>query len=178
MTSRFEEQLPVASESALREAQSLREAAEAEADALRSRLSQTENNADHDRALAQTAQKIATQAQQTLETFKTHQTKQDKRMTTLENHALELEHQFGEAQLRLAESAKPEEVAAWQARLVELEAQAAQAQSVLAEASRLESERLALRKQKTEMAQYARERQTLRRKVEELVATLQNVRLG
>ena len=178
LTGRFEEQLPIASESALREAQSLREAAEAEALALRARLTQAEGSADHDRKAAEGAREAAAQAQQALEAHKTRLAEQDKRITALESHSLDLERQWGEAQLRLAESAKPEEVAAWQSRLAELEAQASQAQSVLAEVGRLETERQILKKQKTEMAGYARERQALRRKVEELVATLQSVRLG
>jgi chromosome segregation ATPase len=124
LAGRLEDQLPIASESALREAQSLREAAEAETAALRQRLSQAESLADSDRASAQAAQETAAQAQQALEALKIRQAEQDKRVTALEGHALELERQFGEAQLRLAESAKPEEVAAWQARLAELEAQA------------------------------------------------------
>jgi cell shape-determining protein MreC len=62
--------------------------------------------------------------------------------------------------------------------LAVLEAQSAQAKSVLEEVGRLETEKQALRRQKAEMAAYTRERAALRRKVEELVATLQSVRLG
>jgi hypothetical protein len=145
---------------------------------LRQRLGQVEATAAQDRADAQSAQDGAVQAQQALEAFKIRQAEQDKRVTALEGHALDLERHLSEAQLRLAESAKPEEVAAWQARLIELEAQSSQAQNLLAEAGRLETERQALRRQKTAMAAYARERQALRRKVEELVVTLQSVRLG
>jgi hypothetical protein len=178
LNGRLEDQLPVASESALREAQSLREAAEAEAGALRQRLSQVEQMAARDRSESEAAKEAQAQAQQALEAHRSRLAEQDKRMTALESHSLELERQWGEAQLRLAESAKPEEVAAWQSRLAELESQASQAQSVLAEVGRLETEKQALRRQKSEMAAYARERQALRRKVEELVATLQSVRLG
>ena len=174
----LEEQLPIASESALREAQSLREAAEAEVLALRQRLSQVEAAAAADRAQAETAQEHMAQAQQIVEAFKARQGEQDKRMTALESSALDLERQLSEAQLHLAESAKPEEVAAWKRRLDELESQASRAKSVLDESGRLEAEKLALRRQKTEMASYLRERAGLRRKVEELVATLQSVRLG
>jgi hypothetical protein len=178
LSGRFEEQVPIASESALREAQSLREAAEAESAALRQSLSQAEAVADRDRAAASAAQEAAAQTQQALEALKSRQAEQDKRVTALESHALELERLYSEAQLRLAESAKPEEVAAWQARLAELEALSQQAQGVLAESGRLETERQDLRRQKAALAAYARERQALRRKVEELVVTLQNVRLG
>lgn len=174
----IEEQLPIASESALREAQSLREAAEVEAQALRQRLSQVEAAAQADRAKAEEAQELMAQAQQVVEAFKVRQGEQERRMTALESAALAMERQLSEAQLRLAESAKPEEVAAWQERLAVLESQAAQAQSVIAEASRLEAEKQALRRQKNEMTAYARERSALKRKVEELVATLQSVRLG
>jgi len=143
LTGRFEEQVPIASDSALQE-----------------------------------AQEATVQAQQALEAAKARQAEQDKRVTALESHALDLERQLSESQLRLAGSAKPEEVAAWQARLAELEAQSSQAQNVLAEAGRLDTERQALRRQKAAMTAYARERQALRRKVEELVVTLQSVRLG
>lgn len=175
---RLEDQLPIASESALREAQSLREAAEAEAQALRQRLSQVEAAAAADRAKAEDAQESMAQAQQVVEAFKARQGEMDKRMTALESSALEMERALSEANLHLAESAKPEEVAAWQERLAVLESQAAQAKSVIEESGRLETEKQALRRQKAEMAAHARERAALRRKVEELVATLQSVRLG
>jgi hypothetical protein len=178
LTGRFEEQLPIASESALREAQSLRESAETEAAILRQRISQVEQLAAQDRLQAEASKEAEAQALQALEAHRSRLAEQDKRITALESHGLELERQWGEAQLRLAESAKPEEVAAWQARLAQLEAQAGQAETVLAEAGRLDGEKQALRRQKNEMAAYARERQALRRKVEELVATLQSVRLG
>ena len=178
MTGRFEEQLPIASESALREAQSLREAAEAETLALRQRLGQVEASANKDRDLAQSAQEAAAQAQQALEASRARLVEQGKRMTALESRALDLERQYGDAQLRVAEAPKPEEIEAWQLRLAVLESQASQAKSVLAEAGKLEIERQTLRVQKTAVAGYARERQNLRRKVEELVATLQSVRLG
>jgi hypothetical protein len=178
LTGRFEEQLPIASESALREAQSLRETAETEAAILRQRISQVEHLAAQDRQAAEAAKEAEAQAQQALEAHRSRLAEQDKRITALEGHSLELERQWGEAQLHLAESAKPEEVAAWQARLALLESQASQAESVLAEVGRLETEKQALRRQRSEMAAYGRERQALRRKVEELVATLQSVRLG
>ena len=174
----LEEQLPIASESALREAQALREAAEAEAQALRQRLTQVEATAAAARAKTESAQEDLAQAQQVVEAFKARQGEQDKRMTALESSALDMERQLSDAQLHLAESAKPEEVAAWKQRLDELESQAARAKSVLDESGRLEAEKQALRRQKTEMAAYLRERAGLRRKVEELVATLQSVRLG
>jgi hypothetical protein len=178
LSGRLEDQVPIASESALREAQSLREAAEAEAEALRQRLSQAEAHAAEDRGRAEAAQESAAQAQQALEAHKARLLEQDKRMTALESASLDLERNLSDAQLRLAEGAKPEEVAVWQARLGELEAQAEQAERIVAEAGKLETEKQALRRQKTEMAAYARERAALRRKVEELVATLQSVRLG
>jgi hypothetical protein len=178
MAGRLEEQVPIASESALREAQSLREAAEAESTSLRQRLAQVEAAEAQEKEKLQAARDGEAQAQQELEAQKSRLAEREKRLTALESHALELERQFGELQLRLAESAKPDEVAAWQGRLTELEAQVGQAQAVLAETARLEAERQELRRQKATLAAYARERQTLRRKVEELVATLQSVRLG
>ena len=177
LSGRLEEQLPIASESALREAQSLREDAEAEAEVLRQRLGMAEAQAGEERRKLEAALEAQAQAQQALEAHKTRLAEQDKRITALESQSLDLERQWSDAQLLLAEAAKPEEVAAWQARLGELEAQATQAERVLAESGRLDTERQALRRQKTEMAAYARERQALRRKVEELVATLQSVRL-
>jgi hypothetical protein len=175
---RLEEQLPVASESAFREAQALREAAEAEALALRQRLTQVEQELHAARGAAENAQESGVLAQQTLEALQARLAERDKRITALESASFELEKQWSEAQLRLAESAKPEEVAAWQARLQELEGLSGQADALKAETGRLDQERQELKKQKRELAAFAKERQSLRRKVEELVATLQSVRVG
>jgi hypothetical protein len=75
--------------------------------------------------------------------------------------------------------------AAQEARIAELEGGLGErerllgaAQTQLAGAEKMEAERAELRRQRREVAAFAKESHTLRRKVEELLATLESVRLG
>jgi len=91
---------------------------------------------------------------------------------------LELERELGEARRAMAGLPSAEEAQGLQLRLQELEGLAERAGQVQELAGRLEVEKTELRKQRKELAAYAKERQALKRRVEELLATLEAVRLG
>jgi predicted nucleic acid-binding Zn-ribbon protein len=172
------EELPTASAEALREAQQSAESLRQEKAAVKAYAAKLEQELQDLRGrLDRAADREATLGQEA-EALRARQAELEKRVTSLESHGLDLERQLGEAQLRLAESAKPDEVAALQARLLELEALAAQAAGLRDQADKLAAEKAELKRQKRDLAAYSKEKQTLRRKVEELVATLESVRLG
>jgi len=178
MADRGQEQLPVASAEALAEAREAQRSAEAGQQAaeqkgraleaqLRELMSRLDGMADSE-----------ARAVQESESLKARLNEQEKRVTALETAGLDLERQLGEARLALSEAPKPEEVAAWRSRLAELEALARRSAEVQAKWDKLEQDQSELRRQKREVAGFAKERQALRRKVDELVSTLESVRLG
>lgn len=178
LATREQEQLPTASLQALQAAQGEAEALRAEKAGLEAHAARLDADLAALRIQLDQAVEREAQAAQRAEALKAGQAELEKRITALESHALDLERQLGDANLRLAESAKPEEVAAWQARLKELESLAAEADRLGEQSLKQEAEKAELRRQKRELAGIAKERQALRRKVEELVATLESVRLG
>ena len=119
-----------------------------------------------------------TRASQEAEALKARLADQEKRVTSLEAAGHELERALSDARLKLAEAPKPEEVTDWQTRLKDLEALSLQASSLQALKAKLEAEQVELKRQRRESAAFAKERQTIRRKVEELLSTLESVRLG
>jgi chromosome segregation ATPase len=178
LAAREQEQLPTASPQALDEAQRALESLRLEKEAAAGRAGKMELDLGVLHHQLEECQEREAQAKQVAEALKVRQAELEKRVTALESNGLDLERQLGEAQLHLAESAKPEEVAGWQARLKELEGLAEQATALADQGQKLEAEKVELKKQKRELAAFAKERALLRRKVEELVATLESVRLG
>lgn len=178
LAAREQDQLPTSSPQALDDAKQALEAMRHERDAAAGRAGKLELDFGVLHHQLEQSQEREASAQQAVEGLKARQAELEKRVTALESSGLDLERQLAEAQLRLAESAKPEEVAAWQARLKELEGLAEQAGAMAEQGQKLEAEKNDLKKQKRELAAFAKERAVLRRKVEELVATLESVRLG
>jgi hypothetical protein len=102
----------------------------------------------------------------------------DKRITALESAHLDLDRELGEARRALAQLPSLDEAQSLRQRLQALEGVAGRAAQLDELAGRLEADKAALRIQRKELGLYAKERQTLKRRVEELMATLENVRLG
>ncbi|HXC65555.1 MAG TPA: hypothetical protein VNZ67_14425, partial [bacterium] len=139
-------------------------AAESEARALRSRLEQA---LDGEAVAAQQADAVRSRLME-----------REKRITSLEAAHLGLERELGEARRAMAGLPTAEEAQGLRQRLQELEGLSERAGQVQELAGRLELEKSELRKQRKELAAYAKERQALKRRVEELLATLEAVRLG
>jgi chromosome segregation ATPase len=173
-----EEQLPTASPQALEEAQNALKALQAEKEAAEGRAARLELDLGILHGQLEQAQEREAQARQGAEALRARQGELEKRVTALESSGLDLERQLADAQRRLAGAPDSAQVQAWQARLAELEALAQQAARLDEQAQRQQEEQAALKKQKRELAGLAKERALLRRKVEELVATLESVRLG
>jgi chromosome segregation ATPase len=178
MADRGLEQMPVASAEALaeakeaqREAQAGQEAAQERAKALEDQLRRLQERLD-------AVTDSEARASQDADALRTRLAEQERRVTALESAGLDLERELSDTRLRLAGAPKPEEVEAWKARLLELEGLAQRSSEVQARGAKLDAEQAELRRQKRELAAFAKERQTLRRKVEELVSTLESVRLG
>lgn len=171
MAAREHEQIPTANPQALQDALAAAEAQAGRAGKLELDLGVLHNQLE-------LAQEREAQAAQAAEALRVRQAELQKRITALESASIDLERQLADAQLKLAESAGPEEVADLRARLKQLEDLAAQADRLGEEGLKLEAEKAAMKKEKRELAAFAKERAVLRRKVEELVATLESARLG
>jgi hypothetical protein len=139
-------------------------AAESEVRALRSRLEQA---LDGEAVSAQQAEAVRSRLLE-----------REKRITSLEAAQLGLERELGEARRALAGLPTADEAQALRQRLQELESLAERAGQVQEQALRLEAEKAELRKQRKELAAYAKERQGMKRRVEELLSTLEAVRLA
>lgn len=182
---REHEQLPTASVEALQASEaSLRGAEAALREAKESARSEQER-ADHLafelkglHARLDATLEAEAQAVQAVEALKARLADQERRITGLESHSIDLERELSEAQQRLAGSVDHAEAQALQLRIQALEGELAKASGIQALSDKMEAEKADLRKQRRELAGMAKERQTLRRKVEELVATLESVRLG
>jgi chromosome segregation ATPase len=173
-----EEQLPTASPQALEQALADLKALQAEKEAAEARSARLELDLGILHGQLEQAQEREAQARQGAEALRARQGELEKRVTALESSGLDLERQLADAQRRLAGAPDSAQVQAWQARLAELEALAQQAARLDEQAQRQQEEQAALKKQKRELAGLAKERALLRKKVEELVATLESVRLG
>jgi chromosome segregation ATPase len=139
-------------------------AAESEVRALRSRLEQA---LDGEAVAAQQAEAVRSRLLD-----------REKRITSLEAAQLGLERELGEARRAAAGLPTAEEAEDLRRRVRELEGLSERAGEVQELAGRLELEKGELRRQRKELAAYAKERQALKRRVEELLATLEAVRLG
>lgn len=102
----------------------------------------------------------------------------ERRVTALESEGLELARRLEEARAQAQAAPPPAELEALRTRLAQLEAAAGEAGRLAEQAQKLEEEKAALRRQRRELAAFAKERAALRRRAEELVATLESVRLG
>ena len=91
---------------------------------------------------------------------------------------MDLDRELGEARRALAQLPSVEDAQALRQRLQELEGVAGRAAQLDELAGRLEADKAAVRIQRKELGLYAKERQALKRRVGELLATLENVRLG
>lgn len=80
--------------------------------------------------------------------------------------------------LKAQQAAQKTRIAELEGGLGERERLLGEAQTQLAGAEKMDAERAELRRQRREVAAFAKEGHTLRRKVEELLATLESVRLG
>jgi len=172
------EQFPVASAEDLAEAQEARGEALAARQAAEDRARALEAHLKDLQARLDSMADAETRASQEAEALKARLADQEKRVTSLEAAGHELERALSDARLKLAEAPKPEEVTDWQTRLKDLEALSLQASSLQALKAKLEAEQVELKRQRRESAAFAKERQTIRRKVEELLSTLESVRLG
>jgi chromosome segregation protein len=178
MAARGSEELPVASAEELAEAEQRRLQTLQDLEAARGRTATLEAQLGEQRSALDAMADAEARASQEAEALKARLSEQEKRITALEGNGLDLERQLSEARVRLAEAPKPEDVALWKARLKELEALALNAAEVDAAWDKLQTEKAELRRRQKDLAAFAKERQTLRRKVDELVSTLESVRLG
>ena len=175
---REQELLPTASVEAIHAAEASVRQAQAAQLAEEERARHMEHELAGLTARLEAAVEAEAQAVQSAEAFKARLADQERRITGLESHALDMERQLGEAQQQLAGSASHDEAQALQLRIQDLEGELAKSSGIQALSDKMEAEKADLRKQRRELAAMSKERQTLRRKVEELVATLESVRLG
>lgn len=138
--------------------------AEQQAQALRTQLEQSQ---DAEAVAVQQAEAVRARLLET-----------ERRVTALESAHLALDRELGQARRALAQLPSLDDAQALRLRLQELEGAAAKAGQLEQLAARLESDKAAVRVQRRELAAYAKERQALKRRLEELMATLDNVRLG
>lgn len=138
--------------------------AEQQAQALRTQLEQSQ---DAEAVAVQQAEAVRARLLET-----------ERRVTALESAHLTLDRELGQARQALAQLPSLDEAQALRLRLQELEGAAAKAGQLEQLAARLESDKAGVRVQRRELAAYAKERQALKRRLEELMATLDNVRLG
>lgn len=178
LASRGQEELPTASPQALDAAHKALEQAKQSHETLEGRAARLELDLGILHGQLEQSQEREAQAAQTVAALRARQAELEKRVTSLESSGLDLERQLGEAQRMVAASTAPAEVDELRQRLQGLQDLAGQADALGEQSLKLESEKLEIKKQKRELAAFAKERAQLRRKVEELVATLENVRLG
>lgn len=178
MAARESEELPVANAQSLAEAVEEGRQARQDLEAARSRVGSLESQLSEQRAALDAMSDAEARASQEVEALKVRLSEQEKRITALEGNGLDLERQLSESRVKLAEAPKPEELAVWKARLKELEELALNAAEVNAGWDKLQADRAELKRRQRDQAVFAKERQTLRRKVDELVSTLESVRLG
>lgn len=81
-------------------------------------------------------------------------------------------------QVRIAESADPEEVSTWQQRIHELGSELEGLRQLSGMKERLDADKAEVRKQKRTLAAIAAEREMTRKKLDEIYASLENLRLG
>ncbi len=85
---------------------------------------------------------------------------------------------FTAMQVKLAESAGPDEVARWQARMHELEVLVKELEPLRLAKDQIEIEKLEIKKQKKMLAAIKKERDMTRSRLAEIKATLESVRLS
>jgi len=178
LAQREQEQLPVAAPLELEPLKKDLEQARAAFRLSEDRVSIAEHQAQSLKAQLEQSQDAEGVAVQQAEAVRARLLEAERRVTSLESAHLGLERELGEAQRALALLPSVEDAQALRLRLQELEGAAIRAAQLDELAGRLESDKASVRVQRKELAAYAKERQTLKRRVEELMATLENVRLG